>query len=138
MPADDHGLLARLDALTDLVARRRGLALQPDGRLAPAELHAVAGACALRPATRPRGAAAGTSGLDAAELLRTIAEAVGLLRTRGLRLEATAPPPTRRSATSTSPSTRTRARPGGAPSDTGARALSDVRTRPALPSSTFG
>ena len=90
MPADDHGLLARLDALTDLAARRRGLALQPDGRLAPAELHAVAGACALRPATRPRGAAAGTSGLDAAELLRTIAEAVGLLRTRGLRLEVTA------------------------------------------------
>jgi hypothetical protein len=90
--AEVRGLLARLDALVELVADRHGLALLPGGRLAAAEARVVARAVGLAPA---RGAATrgpGGTGLaqrDAVELLRAVAEGVGLLRVRGDRLEAT-------------------------------------------------
>jgi hypothetical protein len=90
VPPNDHGLLARLDALVALVADRHGLALLGDGRLAAAEVRVAVGAVGLTgPASR-----AGVRGLavverDAVELLRTVAEEVGLLRVRGDRLEAT-------------------------------------------------
>jgi hypothetical protein len=84
-----------------LVADRHGLALLPDGRLAAAEARVAARAAGL--AQRPRstqagpgadGPAPGRRGLaaverDAVELLRAVAEGVGLLRVRGDRLEAT-------------------------------------------------
>jgi hypothetical protein len=117
VPPHHHGLLARLDALVALVADRHGLALVPDGRLAAAEARVAARAAglALRPRpTRgrpsqpvpaseggravpedpPPGRRPGRRGLavverDAVELLRCVAEWVGLLRVRGDRLEAT-------------------------------------------------
>jgi hypothetical protein len=42
MPPHDRGLLARLDALVELVADRHGLALSPGGRLAAAEARVAA------------------------------------------------------------------------------------------------
>jgi hypothetical protein len=119
VPPSDRGLLARLDALVALAADRHGLALLPDGRLAAAEARVAARATGLvarpRPARRqppqpdapaPTPAAGpaardsasgqrpGGRGLalverDAVELLRAVAEGVGLLRVRGDRLEAT-------------------------------------------------
>jgi hypothetical protein len=124
IPPANGGLLARLDILIDLVADRRGLALDPGGRLAAAEARLVAEALELVP---PRGgggdpgdegdpAAVGGGGpgglgargepggldgaggspagpsardLAAVELLRALAHAVGLLRDRGDRIEAT-------------------------------------------------
>jgi hypothetical protein len=85
VPPPDRGLLARLDALVALVADRHGLALLPDGRLAAAEARAAARATGL--AGRARGRAVVER--DAVELLRCVAEGVGLLRVRGDRLEAT-------------------------------------------------
>jgi hypothetical protein len=85
VPPPDRGLLARLDALVALVADRHGLALLPDGRLAVAEARAAARATGL--AGRARGRAVVER--DAVELLRCVAEGVGLLRARGDRLEAT-------------------------------------------------
>jgi hypothetical protein len=82
MPPQHHGLLDRLDRLVDLAADRRGLALRPDGRLAPAEARAAARAADLEPSRDDDPGALG--------LLRALAEAVGLLRVRGGRLEATA------------------------------------------------
>jgi hypothetical protein len=101
VPSPERGLLARLDALVALVADRHGLARLPDGRLAAAEARVVARAAGL--AQRPRSTQAGPGaegpvpgrrGLaaverDAVELLRVVAEGVGLLRVRGDRLEAT-------------------------------------------------
>jgi hypothetical protein len=101
VPANDRGLLARLDALVAIAADRHGLALLPDGRLAAAEARVAARAAGLarRPRTRPAPggpppARPGGRGLavverDAVELLRAVAEGVGLLRVRGDRLEAT-------------------------------------------------
>jgi hypothetical protein len=98
VPPTDRGLLARLDALVELAADRHGLALLPDGRLAAAEARVAARAAGLarRPRTRPAsdGLPPGRRGLavverDAVELLRAVAEGVGLLRVRGDRLEAT-------------------------------------------------
>jgi hypothetical protein len=82
VPSPDRGLLARMDALVALVADRHGLALLPDGRLAAAE---------ARVAARAAGLARGRAPVerDAVELLRCVAEGVGLLRARGDRLEAT-------------------------------------------------
>jgi len=74
-----------MDALVALVADRHGLALLPDGRLAAAESRVAARATGL--AGRARGRAAVER--DAVELLRCVAEGVGLLRVRGDRLEAT-------------------------------------------------
>jgi hypothetical protein len=93
MPSQDRGLLARLDTLVELVADRHGLALLPDGRLAAAEARVAARATGLAAATRA-GPAARPGGRavverDAVELLRAVAEGVGLLRARGDRLEAT-------------------------------------------------
>ncbi|HEX8134021.1 MAG TPA: hypothetical protein VF880_11420 [Actinomycetes bacterium] len=85
MPSPDRGLLARMDALVALVADRHGLALLPDGRLAAAEARVAARATGL--AGRARGRAVVER--DAVELLRCVAEGVGLLRARGDRLEAT-------------------------------------------------
>ena len=85
MPSPDRGLLARMDALVALVADRHGLALLPDGRLAAAESRVAARATGL--AGRARGRAPVER--DAVELLRCVAEGVGLLRVRGDRLEAT-------------------------------------------------
>jgi hypothetical protein len=101
MPSPDRGLLARLDALVELVADRHGLALVPGGppggvsgglpgaRLAAAEARVAARAIGL---ARPRGPGARSPAVaqrDAVELLRAVAEGVGLLRVRGDRLEAT-------------------------------------------------
>jgi hypothetical protein len=95
VPPPDRGLLARLDALVALAADRHGLALLPDGRLAAAEARVAARATGLA-ASAPAGPAAPPGGRgraaverDAVELLRAVAEGVGLLRVRGDRLEAT-------------------------------------------------
>jgi hypothetical protein len=87
VPPNDRGLLARLDALVELVADRHGLALLPDGRLAAAEARVAARATCLAGSTGGRGRAVVER--DAVELLRAVAEGVGLLRARGDRLEAT-------------------------------------------------
>jgi hypothetical protein len=78
------GLLTRLDILVNLVADRRGLALDLQGRLAAAEARLLTEALELDrlPGPAPRDVAA-------VELLRGLAEAVGLLRDRGDRIEAT-------------------------------------------------
>jgi hypothetical protein len=119
IPPANGGLLARLDILIDLVADRRGLALDPGGRLAAAEARLVAEALELVPPSGGEGGpggggdlgAVGGSGavgdpgglgggggspagpsardLAAVELLRALAHAVGLLRDRGDRIEAT-------------------------------------------------
>ena len=47
MPSHERGLLARLDALVELVADRHGLALLPGGRLAAAEARVAARAAGL-------------------------------------------------------------------------------------------
>jgi hypothetical protein len=89
VPPHDLGLLARLDALVGLAAERHGLALVPGGRLAAAESRVAARAAGIG-STRgstPRGSALAQR--DAVELLRAVAEGVGLLRVRGERLEAT-------------------------------------------------
>jgi hypothetical protein len=87
VPSPDRGLLARLDALVALVAERHGLALRPDGRLAAAEAGVAAGATGLGPPGQAPGQ--GAAAPEAVELLRAVAEGVGLLRARGDRLEAT-------------------------------------------------
>jgi hypothetical protein len=87
VPPKDRGLLARLDGLVALAADRHGLALLPDGRLAAAEARVAARAAGLAGSTSGRGRTAVER--DAVELLRCVAEAVGLLRVRGDRLEAT-------------------------------------------------
>jgi hypothetical protein len=95
VPPNDRGLLARLDALVALVADRHGLALLPDGRLAAAEARVAARAAGLAgpipagPAARPGGRGRALVERDAVELLRAVAEGVGLLRVRDDRLEAT-------------------------------------------------
>ena len=89
MPYPERGLLARLDALVALVADRHGLALLPDGRLAAAEARVAARATGLKAPGRSQGRRPGVVERDAVELLRAVAEGVGLLRVRGDRLEAT-------------------------------------------------
>ena len=101
MPTLEDGLLARLDVLIDLAAGRQGLLLDRDKRLARSETELLAGALGLA-ATPARGAgdappgaptaAAGSPrfGDDAVELLRTLAESVGILREHAGRLEVTA------------------------------------------------
>jgi hypothetical protein len=95
VPPKDRGLLARLDALVALVADRHGLALLPDGRLAAAEARiaarwtGLAAATPAGPAARPGARGRAVVERDAVELLRCVAEGVGLLRARGDRLEAT-------------------------------------------------
>jgi hypothetical protein len=90
VPPTDRGLLAHLDALVALVADRHGLALLPDGRLAAAEVRmAVRAAGLARPTARAGGRGRTAVERDAVELLRAVAEGVGLLRVRGDRLEAT-------------------------------------------------
>jgi hypothetical protein len=95
VPSPERGLLARLDALVALAADRHGLALLPDGRLAAAEARVAARATGLaRPTSVGPPAGPGPRGRtlverDAVELLRAVAEGVGLLRVRGDRLEAT-------------------------------------------------
>ena len=89
MPPIDRGLLARLDALVALVADRHGLALLSDGRLAAAEARVAVRATGL---ALPGGSGVRASTVtqrEAVELLRAVAEGVGLLRVRGDRLEAT-------------------------------------------------
>ena len=85
----DRGLLARLDALVELVADRHGLALLPGGRLAAAEARVAARAAGLGTPRGPGAGAPAATQRDAVELLRAVAEGVGLLRVRGDRLEAT-------------------------------------------------
>ncbi len=77
------GLLTRLDILVTLVADRRGLALDLHGRLAAAEARLLTEALEL---DRQPGPA--SRDLAAVELLRGLAEAIGLLRDRGYRVEA--------------------------------------------------
>jgi hypothetical protein len=90
VPLKDRGLLTRLDALVALVADRHGLALLPDGRLAAAEARVAVRATGLAgPAARAGGRGRAVVERDAVELLRAVAEGVGLLRMRGDRLEAT-------------------------------------------------
>jgi hypothetical protein len=88
VPSHDRGLLARLDALVELVADRHGLALLR-GRLAAAEARVAARAAGLAAHREPTARAAGVTQREAVELLRAVAEGVGLLRVRGDRLEAT-------------------------------------------------
>jgi hypothetical protein len=114
MPTADHGLLGRLDALLDLVTRRRCLFLGPGARLVRADALLAAEVTGLdpppsgptgpatsrdldpgeRPATDtgepPAPAVPGRGGEEAVEFLRLLAQAVGLLRVRGSRVEATA------------------------------------------------
>jgi hypothetical protein len=78
------GLLTRLEILVNLVADRRGLALDPYGRLARAEQRLLAQVLDLDQTPGPP-----SRDLAAVELLRGLAEAVGLLRDRGARVEAT-------------------------------------------------
>jgi hypothetical protein len=91
----DRGLLARLDALVALVADRHGLALLPDGRLAAAEARVAMRALGLAgpgPVGQPEragGPGPTMAEQEAVELLRAVAEGVGLVRVRGDRLEAT-------------------------------------------------
>ena len=91
MPPQNGGLLAPLDALVALVADRHGLALLPNGRLTAAEARVagLASPAPAGPATRPGGRGRTVVERDAVELLRAVAEGVGLLRVRGDRLEAT-------------------------------------------------
>jgi hypothetical protein len=84
----DRGLLARLDTLVELAADRHGLALLPDGRLAAAEARVAARAASIGQPRDPTARAPGVTQRDAVELLRAVAEGVGLLRARGDRLEA--------------------------------------------------
>jgi hypothetical protein len=104
MPPADHGLLGRLDALLDLVTQRRCLFLGPGAQLATADARAAVHATGLGPAAprvaAPRNVRAGApvtrdrtappAGAEAVEFLRLLAQAVGLLRVRGSRVEATA------------------------------------------------
>jgi hypothetical protein len=91
MPTADHGLLGRLDALLDLLDRRRCLFLGPGAQLTRADAAAVAQATALDLPAGPVGTASRHDGGDqAVEFLRLLAQAVGLLRVRGSRVEATA------------------------------------------------
>src|SRR5215204_5670313 len=89
VPTPDRGLLARLDTLVELVADRHGLALLPDGRLAAGEARVAARAAGLTTPRGPGGPAPGGTQREAVELLRAVAEGVGLLRVRSDRLEAT-------------------------------------------------
>ena len=94
MLSSEHGLLARLDALVEVAADRHGLALVPGGRLAAAEARVAARAIGLGPPRGPGSRGPGSRGpavtqREAVELLRAVAEGVGLLRVRGDRLEAT-------------------------------------------------
>ena len=83
-PRSPGGLLTRLEILVNLVADRRGLALDPYGRLAGAEQRLLANVLELDQAPGPP-----ARDFAAVELLRGLAEAVGLLRDRGARVEAT-------------------------------------------------
>ena len=89
MPSSDLGLLARLDALVELAADRHGLALLPGGRLAAAESRVAARAAGISSARGSTTRGSVPAQRDAVELLRAVAEGVGLLRVRGDRLEAT-------------------------------------------------
>jgi hypothetical protein len=89
VPSSDRGLLARLDALVEFAADRHGLALLPGGRLAAAESRAAARIAGISPARGPTSRGSDLAQRDAVELLRAVAEGVGLLRVRGDRLEAT-------------------------------------------------
>jgi hypothetical protein len=87
--SSEHGLLARLDALVEVAADRHGLALVPGGRLAAAEARVAARAIGLGAPRGPAARGPAVTQRDAVELLRAVAEGVGLLRVRGDRLEAT-------------------------------------------------
>jgi len=87
--SSEHGLLARLDALVEVAADRHGLALVPGGRLAAAEARVAARAIGLGPPRGPGSRGPAVTQREAVELLRAVAEGVGLLRVRGDRLEAT-------------------------------------------------
>jgi hypothetical protein len=89
VPSSDRGLLARLDNLVELAAGRHGLALLPGGRLAAAEARVAARAAGIGSTAGPMTRGSALAQRDAVELLRAVAEGVGLLRVRGDRLEAT-------------------------------------------------
>jgi hypothetical protein len=79
-----HGrLLIRLEVLVSLTAERSGLRLDHEGRLTGADAQLVADALSLQ------GEAHSARRQAAVELLRSLAEAIGLLRDRGDHLEAT-------------------------------------------------
>ncbi|HEX9342854.1 MAG TPA: hypothetical protein VF995_04480 [Actinomycetota bacterium] len=95
MPSLDDGLLAQLDILIDLAADRGGLLLDRDERLARSETSLLASALGLDPIPAgPRSSAPAVEapprfGDDAVELLRSLAESVGILREHAGRLEVT-------------------------------------------------
>jgi hypothetical protein len=93
IPSAHGGLLARIDILVNLVADRRGLTLDPSGRMAAADARLVAEALELIPVPGPdpdrSGGPPSPRDLAAVELLRGLAEAIGLIRDRGDRIEAT-------------------------------------------------
>ncbi len=82
-PTQGH-LLTRLEVLVSLAVDHGGLALDRQGQLVTADAQMVADALALGDAPQPT-----PRELAAIELLRGLAEAIGLLRDRGERLEAT-------------------------------------------------
>jgi hypothetical protein len=67
VPSHDRRLLARLDALVELVADRHGLALLPGGRLAAAEARVAARAAGLAAHREPTAPAAGVTQREAVE-----------------------------------------------------------------------
>jgi hypothetical protein len=77
-------LLTRLEVLVSLAVDHGGLALDRQGHLVTADAQLVADALALGDAPQPT-----PRELAAIELLHGLAQAVGLLRDRGERLEAT-------------------------------------------------
>src|SRR6266516_446081 len=95
MPSLDDGLLAQLDILIDLAADRGGLLLDRDERLARSETSLLASALGLDPtpaaprSSTPAVEAPPRFGDDAVELLRSLAESVGILREHAGRLEVT-------------------------------------------------
>jgi hypothetical protein len=91
VPPTHRGLLDRIDALVELAADRHGLALLSDGRLAAAEARVAVRASGLAPPGGSGVRASTVTQREAVELLRAVAEGVGLLRVRGDRLEATSP-----------------------------------------------
>jgi hypothetical protein len=82
-PTQGH-LLTRLEVLVSLAVDHDGLALDRQGQLVTADAQLVADALALGDAPQPT-----PRELAAIELLRGLAQAIGLLRDRGERLEAT-------------------------------------------------
>src|SRR5215217_3769554 len=76
MLTSEHGLLARLDTLVEVVADRHGLALAPGGRLAVGEARMAARAAGIAAPRGPTARGPVATQRDSVELLRAGAEGV--------------------------------------------------------------